>query len=92
MLIAQSAKKQQLCNAKSGLMSMIKNTEEQTKLLEKTFRHMDQLDAERVQRWVSSEDLRPVPPKPRSKVFTLEALRKRSIEDDTGCNWPFFGG
>ena len=91
LLIAQSSKKQQLCNAKSGILSMIgNNTEEQKKLLQQTFRPLDQFDADRIQEWVTVESLRPVPPtvwKP--KDYTLEEVRKRP--DCTGRNWPFWG-
>ena len=93
MLIMQSSKKLQLCNAKSGVLSMIgDNTEEQKELLTQTFRPLDQLDADRIQEWVSVESLRPIPPMPwKPTAYNMDEVRKRSIEDCVGRNWPFWG-
>ena len=64
LLIVQHSKSDKLYNVRDGVVNMMARLpEEQMDLLKHTFRPLDQVDADRIDRLISVEDLRPIPPK-----------------------------
>ena len=85
LLIAQHSKRDRLYNVQSGMISMMAQLPtEQLDLLKDTFRPLDQVDADRIDGWISVEDLRPIPPK--WMPTNLKELRETPEEEYLGRN------
>ena len=93
LLIAQHSKGDKLFNVRAGMINMMAQLpveqghllQDTFRLLQDTFRPLDQIDADRIDRWISLEDLRPIPPK--RMPTNLTELRNTPQEEYLGRNW-----